>query len=294
VALRDSEFDEGISEVAEELLRSYTGNTPRALAIPVRQEACVLETFRQIIRVSFPDWTIWALPATGLEFWNVIAKAEEIPKLERQVADLPPREYERITPDLYQYLGDAFATYTVGPGYAMMAVALMLDPQMQPDHDRVRAVLAMLERMDAMKKGEEPYTQIRACLLAEWNAARTQLGQEPLALKLDDPEGNDQTDPGGAGLRQLIGILHRSLESGNSAGFTPEMWAEAEEWSQLLIEGRLDEIKVPLGAELRHVLNAAWLARINTQRTPEIPPTADTGLTRAVETLRAKLPGARR
>src|SRR5262249_7748888 len=76
LALRDAGFDEGISRLANELLRGCCTRNPEALlAIPTRQSAVAM-TMTRIIRVTFPDWTIWALPSTALEFWHVVAKQE--------------------------------------------------------------------------------------------------------------------------------------------------------------------------------------------------------------------------
>jgi hypothetical protein len=286
VALRDSEFDEGISQVADKLLGSYTGNgkAPMAVTIPIRQQACILETFKRIIRVSFPDWTVWALPATALEFWKVMGREERLPAVERK---LSAEQKAAIPPEHWECLGDAFAAYTMGPAYALMLISLMLDPRVESDNCRARAVLAMLERMDSHKKGDAPYARIRKRVLLEWNAAREQVGQVPLFLKLDEPETADQTDPPGAPIRFLVEILERTLTQETTAAFNPEIWAQAERWSSLLITNSVDEMQIPQGAELRHVLNAAWLARVDPDRIPEIP---DEKLTKAVEALQKKLP----
>jgi hypothetical protein len=294
VALRDSEFDEGISDVADELLRSYTGQArpPKALTIPGRQQGCLLETFKRIIRVSFPDWSIWALPATALEFWKVIGNEEKLPAIKTAISNLSEKDQALIRPEHWNCLGDAFATYTMGPAFPLMVVTLMLDPQVEADVNHFRTALVMLERMDARRKGEAPYSGIRARLLTEWNSARKQVGKAPLDVNPDDPESDNISDPEGTGLRLLIEIFGRILEAG-SAAFTPEIWAEAQKWAPLLVQNRVDKIQIPQGAELRHVLNAAWLARIDPNRPPEIQAeenhVSDKSLTKAVEALRKRL-----
>lgn len=293
VALRDSEFDENIGELAEELLRSYTGTRQKAnaLAIPVRQQARFLETFKRIIRVSFPDWTVWALPATALEFWQVIEKDKRLPLVKAAVKNLPQEKQNLVvTEESWDFLGDAFATFTMGPAYAMMAITLMLDPADPADNNRVRAILSMLERMDARADGNPPYLDIRIQMYEEWNKAREQDGHEALNLNPREPDKEGKMDPEGIGIRLLIDVFERTLHERTSAEFTPQIWAEAVKWAKPLLRNELEEIKKPQGCELRHVLNAAWLARVHPSRVPEIPPVEpEQTLTMSVERLREKM-----
>jgi len=269
VALRDARFDEGISEFADDLLRSYvvSGAKPDFVAIPMREQA-LIKTFSQIIRVTFPDWTIWSLPSTALEFWKAVACHATQRALDAALATLPAPARDPIQSTDRDALGDGYATYTMGPAYAYFAVTLMLDPANEAHHTRVRVILAMLERMDAKVRAATtpPYKATRCQLLGAWNAARTQLGQSALALDPNEPARADDTDPAGAGARILIRTFAEVLERMTSAGFVVGVWNEIQPWVDALLDGDVSRIQIPVGAELRHVLNAAWIARTHPQR----------------------------
>lgn len=262
-ALRDTGFDEKISHLADELLRSTGG---KLLALPMRRQALVT-TFKQVIRVTFPDWTVWALPSAALEFWNVVGRQKVEGTLEANLRNLPASERAPIEMGHKQCLGDAYATYIMGPAYAYYAVGLLLAPDSEQDQCRVRAILAMLGQMETE---ESPliarYIRVRRQLLSAWNAARTQLGQSILNLDIDNADDADRTDPDGTGVRALIRSFWKTLESETSAKFGVAIWTESEPWADLLLRDKAEQVKVPNGVELRHVLNAAWLARVHPDR----------------------------
>ena len=104
LALRDAGFDESISRIAEYLIRTYKTNQPPIydwMALPTTGREAVAKTLARIIRVGFPEWTVWALPFTAHAFWHVTARHDFD-------NDLPP------IPERFQTcLADAFATYTM-------------------------------------------------------------------------------------------------------------------------------------------------------------------------------------
>ncbi len=262
-ALRDAGFDEKISYFADELLR-FTGG--KLLALPTRRKALVT-TFKQIIRVTFPDWTVWALPLAALEFWNVVGSQKMKNTIDAKLRNSANGQ-QLIEAREKECLGHAYATYTMGPAYAYCAVGLLLAPDSEQDHYRVRAILYMLEKMEKAKSpADTRYTDVRRQLLTAWNAARTQLNQPTLNLNIDDPGKADVTDPEGKTLRMLIRNFWEVLELETSAIFSAGIWKEIQPWVPLLLDGKVEEIKLPNGVELRHVLNAAWLARVRSDNT---------------------------
>jgi hypothetical protein len=278
-ALRDTGFDERISDIADELLGSSRG---RLLALPVRQQALV-RTIKQIIRVTFPDWSIWALPSAALEVWNVVKREEVADTLRANLGNLESDDQNLIRPEHRQCLGDAYATYIMGPAYAYYAVGLLLAPDSDVDHCRVRAILTMLERMEESQQVGTRYLAVRKQLLNAWNGARTQLRQSQLNLNLDKPNHADNSDPEGKGVRILIEGLWTTLQSETSAKFGAEIWTEIEPWVGLLLEDNAEQIPVPNGAEMRHLLNAAWLARCDRDRNLKLD------LNAAIKTLLSKV-----
>lgn len=288
VALRDTGFDEGISKVADELLRTYTlgGGPTNILAMPTHQQA-LTKTLARIIRVTFPNWTIWALPATAFEFWRVVASQNIGKTLDDALENLPTEERTKIAPEDMECLGDAYATYTMGPAYAFFAVTILLDPLSEQHHRRTRTILHMLECMDSRESPlNPPYKGVRIQLLEAWNAARVQMQQAPLNMTPDNGEIDDTGNSvleGGAGVRILVRVFWKTLRSVTSAGFVVDVWNEIQKWVPDLIAGKVENIQIATGAELRHVLNAGWLARISSERDPTID------LTKAIGQLRDKV-----
>jgi hypothetical protein len=260
-ALRDTGFDEKISDVADELLRSTEG---KLLALPMRRETLVT-TLKQIVRVTFPDWTLWALPSTALEFWNVAGLQRVRGALNANLQNLPAEERALVKTEHKQALGDAYATYTMGPAYAYYAVGLVLALNSEQDQRRIRAILTMLEQMeDSMLTSR--YNDVRSQLLSAWNAARTQWGQPPLKW---GSGFSAEVDAEEKGMRVLIRSFWKTLESETSAKFGIAIWNESLLWVLPLLEDKADKINVPNGVEWRHLLNAAWLARVHTNRNPQ-------------------------
>lgn len=316
LALRDTGFDTGISKVAEELISKYSPNR-KNLAIPTRRQTVAM-TLPRIIRVTFPDWTIWALPSTAHEFWNVVAKSDLSEPLATSLRALTENDDDVVESQFNDCLGDAFATYTMGPAYAFFAIYLLLDPsspfarrddtvtdkvpahsatgiseeskELESDEvrahsatgiledarelkaykvaDEVRAhsIFQMLECMDSKgPEGDPPYFNVRNQISKAWSDAITQTGIKPKnnekrEIAVDKKRATD-----------LVKSLWTTLDGSASPPFTIEVWNEIQQWVGPLIQGKVDKdaIKVPHGAELRHVLNAAWLARVSSERGPE-------------------------
>jgi hypothetical protein len=278
-ALRDTGFDAGISQVADELLRSYSKRTDlHMMAIPTRQQAVAM-TLAQIVRVTFPDWTIWSLPSTAHEFWHIVAWKDLEDELHSALRQLPGNKSGSVEPRFNNCLGDAFAAYTMGPAYAFFAIFLLLDP-LSPytssaddaAHEvRAHSIFQMLECMDL--KGsiiDRPYSDVRERLRAAWDNAISQTGAKP---KIDEKKQLNEEKQVADDKRRttdLVKALYTTLiKTSASPAFTVEIWNEIKDkWVDPLIQGKVDEIKVPVDAELRHVLNAAWLARVHPERDP--------------------------
>src|SRR4051794_21842482 len=92
-------------------------------------------------------------------------------------------------------LGDAFATYTIGPAYAYAALTLLLNPiapygpVLNPtapgepawgsDECRAQAIFCMLEQMNKNKSpddGQASFLEPRLDLESAWRAAKAQAG----------------------------------------------------------------------------------------------------------------------
>jgi hypothetical protein len=274
-ALRDTGFDAGISRVADEMLQSYsTRKNLYMMAIPTRQQAVAM-TLARIVRVTFPDWTIWSLPSTAHEFWHVVAWKDLEGKLRSALRQLPGNKSESVEPRFNNCLGDAFATYTMGPAYAFFAIFLLLDPSSSftsSDEDAAQEVRAysicqMLEYMDNESPLDSPYKNLRKDLGDAWAASVAQIGAKP------SNEQEQQVTADKHRVTDLVKALWATLKESTSPPFTIEIWHEIKSWVPPLVQADVDQINqinIPPGAELRHVLNAAWLARVHPDRKKDI------------------------
>jgi hypothetical protein len=265
LALRDTGFDAGICLVADELIQKYSAKRKTRdpmLAIPTHQQA-VVKTLSGIIPVTFPDWTIWSLPSTAFEFWHVVAQ-KDLERSLRAALHVLTNANETVEPRFNDCLADAFATYTMGPAYAYFAILLLLNPSSPYDDVRAHAIFQMLERMDSQAPEIAPaYKDVREQLIDEWNYAITQIGVKPSA------EECQQVSKDKARATLLVQALWNTLIESTSAPFTIAVWNEIQPWVKAILTDSVETLRLPVGAELRHVLNAAWLARIDANRDPK-------------------------
>ena len=75
LAIRRKRMDEEICNVADELIRGIHKRAD-TLTIPASQEA-YSRTLARLVRVRFPEWTIWSLPLTAHEIGHVIIEDDE-------------------------------------------------------------------------------------------------------------------------------------------------------------------------------------------------------------------------
>lgn len=211
LALRDRGFDQKICHVADKLILScaedWNNLKWQSLTVLTAQEK-LGQTLARIIRLRFPEWTIWTLPFTAHEFGHVAIHAIEPlrefvegkinelmrkdPQLEAARATHPPasqidlasaesRARKRAENHIYKLVADAFATYTMGPAYPCAALLLRFNPvtagsgehEHPTDVKRAELVLSMLGRMNENEEaaGDPPYTNIIDRLQREWATA---------------------------------------------------------------------------------------------------------------------------
>jgi hypothetical protein len=269
VAIRDTGLDRGISRLAEDMLKpgetigSFTWNT---LTVPAREEALAV-TAARIVRLGFPEWTIWTLPLTAYELGSDYADSD------RKVAEKVVHALGGDPGELFVLVADAFATYFLGPAYACAEILMRLNPAEAFSGSRLIAkraavILSVLRQMSKNAPGiEDHYAEITSRLAVEWADALRQTGWD----------GSVDGDAAEAwpGLRQLTGLMDEEQETIDRLlrAFEPlvyawivsdiAVWPNVEEWAAKLKNGQ-ELLASDLGglAELRYVLNAAWRARI--------------------------------
>jgi hypothetical protein len=174
LAIRQKNLDHKSLFIADELMRDClrlsTGGTEYYLLVHGMGDA-LFKTRARIIRLRFPDWTIWDLPLAMHELGNVVMTiilarerehAREYPDEPELQVLTPYRDKQRDSlvatdPQLSQkfqaggdgaaeatrwaegrvrvLLADAFATYTMGPAYAYSAITLRLSPTASAQRD---------------------------------------------------------------------------------------------------------------------------------------------------------------
>jgi hypothetical protein len=194
LSLRGMGMDEHFCAMADWLSDYWTTvvDLPYMFAIPARTEA---STIPSIIRLGFPEWTIWALPLFAHEFGRILVeKDDELQLLAESLAaaadpggtkesaaaeasaDLEAREAR-----IRAYLADVFATYVMGPAYACACLLLKLDPlaagqrPAEQASDLVRAEV-VLKTLEHMAPAFQPHLGATIKQLRDsWSDALTQL-----------------------------------------------------------------------------------------------------------------------
>lgn len=261
VALRDMGLDAGICQVADELVRRFrlVPNTNwESFTILARDEA-VDKTLASILRLPFPEWTVWALPLVAHEFGHLVSHSPDVQQY--ITAHVTP---DWPAPALHDCLADAFAAYAMGPSYALSLILLRLNPlhAFQDGEDqaahakRAFVVLTMLGWMDK-KSNLTPYAAIIQKLTSEWDAALQQ-GSPGHALS-----AAQQTS-----LTELVHYLGGFLDAHATVDYAIAAWNSIADWPALLAQkpGESqkpgDNIDITPDHELRDILNAAWYSRL--------------------------------
>jgi hypothetical protein len=257
------------------------------MALPVRQEA-VARTLARVVRVGFPEWTVWALPFTAHEFWHAIAREGFDQAMREALTKQKTIAEGGKIPERYQIcLADAFATYTMGPAYAYSAVFLLLSPlsayappepaSVPPrdpgaaesldeapigDDTRAQAILQMLRSMSKNDSAaeESPYVVVSNQLGKVWSAA--------ISAAAVHPEGG-RTEQDNRTAIAMVEALWNMLESCPCSPFPSAEWSQLPKLEQVLVDQ-------PLAVgELRKVLNTIWKWRVGTHDTQQMDTVAE-------------------
>jgi hypothetical protein len=192
------------------------------------------------------------------ELWRVSARAQFDNLLAKPFGPDGSKVIE--DPTIQQCLGDAFATYFMGPAYALAAVTLLFDPTRAQDDLRVRATESMLRHMDPTKPDafSDSYQTVADNLASAWKAAKHQAGM-PIDLSKAEV------------VETAVATLFMRLTMFSYPYFTVAEWKSARNWAEKLhSDAAVDGIEISDKHDLRHALNAVWLARLDAARTGDI------------------------
>lgn len=287
LAFRDKLLDESICEVSDELIRNCKSTIlgPPSLTVPAPQGA-LTKTLGRIIRLRFPEWTIWTLPFTAHEYGHVVV--DEVEALKKFVEEeVTPwvsqyrksqrlseygeeRAKKRAKAHLHVLLADAFATYTMGPAYAYAAFLLRFNPsdayadcdKHPADAKRVLVVFGMLNRMNEEAQGvSPPYRDVIEHLGKEWERMLERAGPSGGLEASDKTFLNDLVDDVLKKFKDAFVDQAQYRHTGEDGWHIARQWGEI--WQGQLKKGEFLPIpEVSRTSKLRDALNAAWLCRI--------------------------------
>jgi hypothetical protein len=262
-ALREAGLDREICRIADTLVNAY-GPTGKAkwnsLTVPAHHET-LGATMAQIIRLGFPEWTIWALPMAATQFGYVVMEDPSTTLGDYAAQHLTGSEEERARGRIC--LADAYATQVMGPAYAAAAILMRLEPleAYSDEHERLTAHRAAVI-LETLKPSQEmqtdPFGNVRQTLQREWDDALAQTGSRG---RLTEAE-QEQIEAWVAAVRDAV-----------YPPFTlnADRWVDVKTWADALAKGNTNQVQFSGDeAPLRYILNAAWLARLDAAGPDEI------------------------
>ncbi len=243
VLLRECGVGSDLCRIADDLVKilgHFTDFQWNSVTVPAWREHGDASTAR-LIRIGFPEWTVWTLPLTAHEFGHVFATRHE--KIRPLVSQLgtPPDTTET---EIRTWIADAFATATMGPAYVWAATLLRADPRQPLDRRRVAVMFRTLDKMaDPGSRLHNAEVRLRG----EWDEAILETDN---SIALDSPVQIDQV---------VSAVWNRVPEP----RFGIKSWERAKEISDLLRSAEPDEIAHRLvPGDLRELLVAAWIIRL--------------------------------
>ena len=217
-----------------------------------------------IVRFGFGYWSIWGMPLEGHEFGKVVTRRENAPL--GQFADYAK---ELGSSGLRILIADVIATWAEGPAYACALYFLGLAP-----NDRVVDPVSGIEITAADRA-----RVVQACLKHQILVDRTETTPEAVSAGTGYLEFVDQIDTQWSDALQAAGAGSSERESLDElpervAGafslkkpFSIDDWTHARDvWKALGTDEKPPE-NPPVW--IRHLMNAAWYARLSENAAPQ-------------------------
>ena len=272
LVFRQKALPRAIYAVADALVRELAKTGKKhSLTVPTSHEA-VKRTFGRIIRLRYPEWTLWTLPLTAHAYGHVMVEEPPAPG-QQPVALLADGQQlmavevaggdDRVERFLHEYYTDAFATFTMGPAYACAALLLRFNPACDERGAasqlvRGEVILQTLKKMGRGPGLMNPYTAVIDQLEQRWALILQRTRPAGLLTDAERQQISGQVD------RFYDRIDRRFVYSFYSPNNLRRAFQWAEEWSGQIEESnlKLRLPDIPIESSLRDVLNAAWLSRL--------------------------------
>jgi hypothetical protein len=214
VLSRKANLDEGMCQISDALLKYLSKKADiewHRFTILSGGES--FESSDEIIRVSFPEVSIWNLPIAAHELGHYVGlqKKDREPiktmldnelrnpgkaMLDEKLRNRGKNESEIIMRHFYELFADLFATYTLGPAYAYTCVFLRFSPWMSyrdtdkhpSDAKRICFILGTLEKInDEANELDKPFKDEIKYLKNKWESNLKVAGQLEHLIKDKDP-----------------------------------------------------------------------------------------------------------
>lgn len=271
--LRKDRLDWGINEIADALLAHVSAAADddwRRLTVLAAGSNSFAE-MTEIIRLPFPDFTVWNLPVAVHELGHYhsthnksfATKLEEAKRTQAQAAPGDEAATNLLQKEdyLHEFFADLFAVYTLGPAYAACCFVTRFSPGdanfgtdggTHPSHARRGHLLILaLEEMD--KTSDPHFTGAVTALKNLWQQNLQSVGVVTDAASIRDLKFN------------LLGELFYSVLGGkvSSARYAKDGWARARSLlDQLPSPAQADQL-LREGDTVVDIINGAWAWRLS-------------------------------
>jgi hypothetical protein len=284
-AARSIGVDDDLCRLADVMLDGLSKHAHESWpGFTILAEGEYFEEMAAIIRLRFPEVSIWNLPVAAHEFGHFLIQQLEVRSTDGMFNDyvqkyrsiLPPvtetdnkqereRQLERRQRHMHEYFADAFAVYAMGPAYAYTCLLLRFNPGTSncdtkdhpSDAKRAHLILKVLEHMNEVEGSVGQYGGLVTILRASWT-------ESVAAAK---PAGQPASGETLHWLNEMAEVLHHRLGTRlRDTRYTS--WSQAAGLTAAL---RDDDPPPAIGAQydFRDVLNAAWRRRLRTDQPGE-------------------------
>jgi hypothetical protein len=275
LAMRDNALEDRVCQMTDELLKELSDITKNALTVPARQ-AALSTIMTSVIKVGFPEWTVWGIPLAGHEAGLRIAEDDQT--VNEHVEEPGSGLSKELRKSLF---ADIFATYTLGPAYACAAILLRFEPHHvlavgddPSDIDRAWLILKVLDSLgqpgswnDDAEQPDSYFETVRT-LRDLWEEAVVSLASQGVSA---EPRADERP-----GIQRFLdetwGVLIDSSQFHPFSGVRLEAAKRRDRWGEA--EKLVDYLLLPQAPgeaaqtpDLRRqnvieLLTAAWRARL--------------------------------
>lgn len=292
VEVRRAGLDDGVGMLADAFLDDLSARTGISWGgVSLLGSETSYNRIVEIVRLRFPEFSVWSLPAAAHEFGHMVArKLKAATVLRDDILTTPFQDFAEEAGGglevsfLHELFADVFATYATGPAFLCRSVLLSFDPRRAYQHGKDHPMAAM--RVELMRRTlewmAEGWLGTAVSRVTEidtaWTRALESAGvPSSLAERLDDTEMETLE----AWWRGIVGLLEANLpQSARYRGWlaAQRLWQALEDTDRSGgLFGEIDD--PPADVTQADVLNAAWLFRLNypfahNVRLPELERTA--------------------